>query len=570
MAESLNKPLLVLVALIQGLLLFGLKETVIYEVWPHDVRSAELLLWSICLCVPILLLLSLNTDNFKQTSIGAAAFAAVLVLIAGYVGFQLEPSESIYPSSMLWIYGVTLAVLLFKVTMYLQIWADKQPLTYAQLFLYSWRNTILVALCLLFVLIFGGILTLWAGLFSVVGINLFREIFSESWFLFPVLALANGLAFVIFRNLVGILDTMSRVLRALCQFLLPVLIFICLLFLICLPFVGISALWDTGRGTALVLWLQALILFFYNATYQNEMEASPYWKPIQRFISLGLLVLPIYSLIAIYGLWLRVDQYGLTVARCWAMVVTILLALFAIAYTINLLWFRANASDKFGWINVRMGLVVMALMVLVNTPFLDFRKATVRSQLATLESGEVSLEEFDVRYFARELGRPGYLALEQLKLEQDEAFSGRVAEAYRRWNAESVTLSEEQAIEKIRRYPEELEIPEALLAEVTPLASNANNSAVYVLNPDLNGDGTGDWVVITQATWNYVNAQHWQIVEGRWERKNLTNSISRPNTLNLAEAFENNEVSVEAPTWQLLKIGDTVFQISEEQPLANP
>lgn len=561
MIETLNRPLLVLIALIQGLLLFWLKEVLVGEIWPHDVRVMEMLFWSVFLSVPILLLLSLNRENIARVVPGALVFGLVVALVSSYFGFQLEPNENVIASGLIWVFAVTLSVLLFKVVMYLQIWASRESFTYERLFLYSWRNCILLALCALFVSVFGAILFLWAALFDVVGINFFEKIFSESWFLFPALALANGLAFVIFRNLVGILDTMSRVLRALCQFLLPVLVFISVLFIICLPFVGFSALWDTGRGTALVLWLQALTLFFFNATFQGEKQGSPYWKYLQHFVSLGLLVLPIYSLIAIYGLWLRVDQYGLTVTRCWAMVIVVLLALFAIAYSANLICFRAKAANKFGWINVRMGLVVLVLMVLVNTPVLDFRKHTVNSQLAALERGDVSLEDFDVRYFARDLGRPGYLALEALKAEHGEQFSERVRNAYRGYQFDLEPLSDEELRAKIRLYPSELVVPELLLNKIVEIQSEPYNSMAYILNPDLNGDEQGEWVVVITTEWGGASASLWQLGESGWESSKMT--MNSGSVENIEQLFREGDVRVEPSEWQTLKIGELSIRVTE-------
>lgn len=562
MTESLNRPLMVLIALIQGLLLFWLKEALIGQGWPHGVRVAETLLWSVSLSVPILILLSLNSDNHRRVFAGAMAFFVVVALISSYVGWQLEPNEKVRGDGLLWVFGLTLAVLLFKVVMYLQIWANGEQFTYSQLFLYSWRNTILVALCLLFVLVFGAILFLWAALFDVVGIELFSEIFEESWFLFPVLALANGLAFTIFRKLVGILDTMSRVLRALCQFLLPVLAFISVLFLICLPFVGFSALWDTGRGTALVLWLQALTLFFFNATFQGEKDGSPYWKPVQYLVSLGLLVLPAYSLVAIYGLWLRIDQYGLTVARCWAIVVVGLLALFALAYTVNLIVNRTNAANKFGWINVRMGLVVLALMVLVNTPVLDFRKLTVSSQLALVNSGEISIDDLDFYYFSRELGRPGYLALEELKIGADEALLDRINNARNWYGYRGKRLSEAEVREQMTVYPPDLVVPELLLNKFVHRFSNEGiPGEVFIINQDLNSDGEGDWVVIRQFSYNYMSAELWQQNESGWIQKPM--ALSDYGFQGLAEQIKDGAISLETSEWKVLKIGDLSIRVSE-------
>ncbi len=58
------------------------------------------------------------------------------------------------------------------------------------------------------------------------------------------------------------------------------------------------------------------------------------------------------------------------------------------------------------WINVRMGLVLLAVMMLVNSPLIDFRKITVQSQLARLEDGRTLLADFDLHYFRHDLAKP--------------------------------------------------------------------------------------------------------------------------------------------------------------------
>ncbi|MCY3837954.1 MAG: hypothetical protein OXH09_04790 [Gammaproteobacteria bacterium] len=61
-----------------------------------------------------------------------------------------------------------------------------------------------------------------------------------------------------------------------------------------------------------------------------------------------------------------------------------------------------------------MACVMLAVLLLQNTPVLDFRAISARSQLDRVESGKIDLEQFDFRYVARELARPGYLAAHQL------------------------------------------------------------------------------------------------------------------------------------------------------------
>ncbi len=82
-----------------------------------------------------------------------------------------------------------------------------------------------------------------------------------------------------------------------------------------------------------------------------------------------------------------------------------------------------------------MGLVLLAVMMLVNSPLIDFRKITVQSQLARLEDGRTLLADFDLHYFRHDLAKPGYDALQQLKAhygETNPALALRIDTLYRK------------------------------------------------------------------------------------------------------------------------------------------
>ena len=59
------------------------------------------------------------------------------------------------------------------------------------------------------------------------------------------------------------------------RLLLPLVLAVVAAFLVALPFTGLAPLWGTGNGTALLMALNALALFFVNAAYQTG-EKSPY------------------------------------------------------------------------------------------------------------------------------------------------------------------------------------------------------------------------------------------------------------------------------------------------------
>ncbi len=173
---------------------------------------------------------------------------------------------------------------------------------------------------------------LWAALFKVIQIDFFDDLFAKQWFYYPTLSLAFAFGIIIFRNQAGVIDTITRIQQALMKFLLVILALVSVLFMLALPFTGLTPLWKTGHGSLLILCLQALMLFFLNAVYQADAESRPYPLWLHRAIYAAVALLPVYSLIACYGLMLRVEQYGWSVSRCWGLVLWAILALFSVGY----------------------------------------------------------------------------------------------------------------------------------------------------------------------------------------------------------------------------------------------
>ncbi|MCP3704969.1 MAG: DUF4153 domain-containing protein, partial [Alteromonas sp.] len=179
--------------------------------------------------------------------------------------------------------------------MYLQVWANKEAFAYPKLFSYSWRNLLTFGVALVFTLVTWGVLMLWAGLFKVINVDFFYELFTEEWFYYPILSMALAFGIILIRSLTFIVDTIKRLQQALLKYLLVLLVFISLLFLIALPFTGLAPIWENGPGSYLLLWMQACILFALNSVYQNDAEERPYGLLLHRFIYLGILLLPCYS-----------------------------------------------------------------------------------------------------------------------------------------------------------------------------------------------------------------------------------------------------------------------------------
>ncbi len=560
----------------QGLALLFLWRAGTGEAWLAQIPVVNFPLWTLAIAWPALLLLSLEQDNKAQVFKLVSAFSLLLILPATYIGWQASPFGEFPIYSMVFIYIVTLTVGCFKALMYLQQRATGLPLTYEQLFTYSWRNFLVTLLAGAFVLGVSGLLALWAGLFSLIGIDFFITLFSKDWFLHPILAVAFGIAVFIFRNLTGVIDNITSLLSGMMKLLLPLVLVIITLFIAALPFTGLAPLWETGRGTGLLISLNAVTLFFANAVYQTGRD-MPYPPLAHRLLSPGIALLPIISALALYGLWLRIDQYGWSVDRCWAFAITILLGMFSCGYLWAIIRRRFNWIAGLARVNITMGWVVALVMLLANTPVLDFRSISVASQLNRVESGEIELAELDFVYLKRQLARPGYLARQKLAeqvADTDPDLAKRIIEGSNRALVGTTT----DFWERVTYRPEEFAIPQdlrALINEVlmrpqfTGWRPDLSKEPIFI-RVDLNNDDGPEYVLIGANPNNRRAFGLCFFYTGyTWVKHDITQVlppfIIDPETLDIdvLDALRHGNIETVAPTFQNLKIGELIMRVME-------
>ena len=583
---AIPKPLIIILAIFQGITLTLLYQSVEREIWPGTDSVWLTALVTFAISFPILTYLCVNQGNIKKTLLCVLPFSLLLSLLGAYVGLQQQPSGFFNNGLVLFSFAVTSLIASFKALMYFQHFTSQgteltqqgelTQISYSSLFTRSWRNFIVFAECVLFVCIFWIILHLGAALFAVLEIKFFKELLQESWFVIPTLNLAFGFAIIVFRNITHTADTIATILQTLIKFLLPALTLVSLGFLATLPFTGLTALWKTGSGSLLVMWLQALTLFFLNAVYQNESHQRPYPNWLHRLIYLGVALLPIYSVISAYGLWLRIDQYGLTVDRCWAILVWGLLACFCFGYLFGIIKKRDAWLQTLSTVNVRMGLIVLVSMLMVNSPMVNFQQLSADSQISRLNNGLVNIKDFDFYYFDRSLGRQGYLAMQQLKAELGDSSPEQVAIIDRMYTerhnkANPLNIDEFKTI--ISYWPnqasfeQKLDDPDALLEAVYDSETDSEwksyrGNSYYFLTKDLNDDGQVEFIVITEKN-HHTSANLWLVEEGKWTSHYMTSF--NPNKENFLKTdLEKNKIEVVKPKWNKLRIGDVEFRVSQD------
>lgn len=561
-SSSLPRRSMLIIAVAQGVLLFALYRAFDTNVWPSESPLWSFPLWTLAVAIPLLLLLSLDRGNAQRVSKMVAGLAVILTLLAIYMGWQAEPfgEFALFGLSFAFICSVTLAC--FKALMYLQQRANQVPLTYQVLFTNSWRNFLVAALSALFVFIFWLILMLWGALFNVIEIDFFMELFTEDWFLFPVLSFAFGLAVIIFRNLTQVIDNITKLLHGLIKLLLPLIVAVAVIFLAALPFVGLNALWSTGNGTALLLWLLAIILFFTNAVYQDGRETNPYSPIIHRLIFLGLCVMPIISALSLYGLVLRLNQYGWSVERCWAFLVWLILTLLAAGYVMGIVRRRAEWTTDLARVNTTMGLVVLVLMLLTNSPVLDFRKISLNSQLNRVESGEIELKDFDFYYAKFDLARPGYLALEAMKEEigdSDPALLKMITYPVNKWRAVGRPTAEDMWSEMLFR-PEPFDVPESLKSTIDNSRALFYSTDQVMFQLDLDDDGQNEYLLLFLSENGITHSRFYYLTEKGWRDGSLQFARWKYGSGVARDAIKNGEIELIDPRFKDLEIGGVLLQ----------
>lgn len=517
LSVRLPRRLMLIIALLQGLALLVLYRAETRDQWLSTVPLVKYPLWAIAILLPLMLLLALNSGNVRRSAIASSVYVGFVAVLMVYVGWQATPVDEFPVGALITTTLVTIFISSFKAQMYIQQWASDLPREYHTLFVLSWRNFLVPSLAALFMLLCFAILRLWAALFDTIGIGFFSYLFGRDWFIFPVLSSAFGVGIIVFRELDQVLDTLTRLAQGAISLLLPIVAVITLGYVATLMVVGTDLLWQTGWGTAQMLWLMALVLFFVNAVYQDGQIPPAYSRLIHYVVAAGVGVLLIPACLSAYGLYLRIDQYGVSVSRAHAVVVWFVLSLFIVGYVVMMIRHRSTWPAELGRINQGMSLVIIAILLLLNSPLGDLRKLTVSAQLERLDDGRITPEDFDVGYVRRHLARPGFQALQALKdTTTDEALLAKLQRAAGEPGKPADPEVLKAQIERLTEVP----VPAALEDK---LASRefVMGERTILTSADLNHDGNPEFIVLNFSRDRLVQSRYLIERRGEWRVGNL-------------------------------------------------
>ena len=516
------------------------------------------------------------TDAYRRRvwRFGLVLFIA-LAATGAYAGYRVDPSTNVNLFAEVLPFVLTAFIGWYVLLPFAQAYFKTGSLrpAYPVLFEFAWNNGITLLIATIFTGIFWALLALWAGLFRTIGIELFDVIFYSKYFGYPVTGTVFAFAVYLGRSHVSAVVTVRRVILAVFKGLLPLLAVIALLFLAALPFMGLAPLWATGKATALMLTLQAVLLFFLNAVFQNGQGEPPYAPWLRAPVRAAIVLLPIYTLLCAYALYLRVDQYGWSTDRFWAVLLTGVIALHVFGYAFAALRRSAVWMAGMAPVNVAIAAVVVALSVAVNSPLLDAQRIGAKSQVARLLDGSVPAGEFDYAYLRFHLGRAGNSELAKLRAIDDHphaetirASADRALKLENRYNTAMERIeTAAQAANNFAAYPRTESLSESFLDYA--MSKNADwqlkrclevGQRCLVLAIDLNGDKRKDYVVFRIAgdydRYTGVYAQ----LDKEWDLVGTLSGNERQKIEALKRILDANDYAPAASPWQNLKIGKDV------------
>lgn len=369
--------------------------------------------------------LLLTVVSFKQRALWywMALIFVVVLAMSVWLKWQVEGGDKWRQQETFFLYGWRLLLMAMLALPWIQysLRASRQQTRYAQFYTQLWLN----ALTLLIVFISNGlfwmVLLLWSEMFKLVGITFFETLFFDTdWFAYIVLGLITALAVVLARTQSRLVAAVQKLLTLIATGLLPLIALLALMFMLTLPFTGLEAISQRVSAAGLMSTLTFSLLLLMAMVREPQKEALPYPGALRYLIKCALAVAPIYTLIAGWSLWVRIQQYGWTPERLHGVLVVCVLLVWSFGYLVSILRRGRNPLEIQGKVILGVSLLALGLLVLLTSPVIDAWRISVNSHMERYYSGKIKADQVSL-YMLNRSGKPGRAALEALQ--KDEAFT---------------------------------------------------------------------------------------------------------------------------------------------------
>lgn len=555
----------------QGLLLYALQRAFMTRGWPATDGYIFAPLLAAGFFVPLIAISGLGNLRMRTLWIWLVAATALCGLLTVYDIYRVPFMNGVAGALRIVPQPLTvvgLAALLFIChSLVVAADADRRLIArYPALFEASWKHGIQAPLANLFTGVLWAILFLGAALFTLIKITWIARTIAEPLFWIPVTAVGFAYALHVADVRATIVRGARTLVLVLLSWLLPVMTVLAAGFILTLPFTGLDVLWGTKRATFILLAAAGALVFLINAAYRDGDDDNSAILRVFRLLG-AIVLLPLVAL-AGYALMLRVGQYGWTPERVIAAAMAIVAACYALGYAAAAV--RTGLSMR--WlepVNVGTTFVIIAIFLMLMTPFADPARISVNSQLARLETGAVTAEAFDYGFLRLRGGRFGADALEALATHKFGPVAAVYAERVRSGQIAVRPLPPPPAEKRLANitvlHPKGATFPIDFLQKdwsgeprryALPrcITSDAKCDAVLV---DLDGDGKDEVLLFaapagTGAAFKQHGEKDWSYLG------NLNNTFCR----GFREALSKGDIAVVAPPFKDIQAGGVRASLS--------
>lgn len=379
---------------------------------------------------------TLERDRWRWATGFALASATIVALIFWWSGAPDDWSSGDGWRFFCAFLAVAIAAPLFQAARD----AGAARFDYAEVHGHAWTNVVLWCASWAFAGLVFLLAWLLSSLFELIHIELLKRLLEKDWFDRLLFGAAFGGALGLLRERDRIVRPMLGVVIAVLRVLAPVLGAGLALFLLSLPFTGLSSLWEATRSaTPVVLSCMIAALILANGVIgHGESDAAKARLLRWGGIVLSAVLLPL-ALIAVFSTATRIAQHGLSVDRLWAVTFIAVASAYGLAYLVALLRGRGGWAEHLRGANLRLAFGVCGLALFLALPVLSFNAIATRDQLARLARHQVSPAQFDWAALGFDFGPPGKRALAQLAHSNDAKTARYARDTLRvksRWEVE--------------------------------------------------------------------------------------------------------------------------------------
>ena len=366
---------------------------------------------------PLALAFTVDRARWKEPLV----FAGLVALVMAGIAWRVTAAGDRYADETFWLaaglVAITLALPLFQAGFHRLRWRT----AYDQTHFHVWTDAISGAGALVFTGVSWLLVVLLAALFSAIDIDVVENVVDEPWFGWTFSGAAFGAALGVLRNQLKVIGTLQSVVMLVFSIIAVPLAAALAIFLLAVLASGIAVLWNaTESPTPLLLSVAVAAFVLVNAVIRNaDHEVSGNRALRWASLVLALAILPL-ALLAAISTGTRIGEYGLSPERLWGIVAVAVAVAYGVAY------FAAPIRGRTaGWMervrraNMHLAAATCVLAFILALPLFDFGAISARNQIARLESGEVTVDEFDFDALRWDFGDAGREALERLAKSDD-------------------------------------------------------------------------------------------------------------------------------------------------------